>query len=294
MDTTLTADTLSEAFNRPRRRRTRLIDEALPEDNIPKDLYIDRNNIMPNLEMMVANGKVYTAEPIGVKVQNIIDHLRGFYNAKYRDLKAIEEDREYQTAMAQWQGQLDSIHRSRNRGTILVPPDMIGMPVMVYSNSLCFLRYERFYPDEISGPASYFREKINNISGGATKCKKILEFVKDIPSDKKVLMKIKQEKIDFTLAFAFSPTQNLIFNPFQKTFHTMSSGKLCIGETNAKEFWHSPIFTKMINRINIYSPARYDFSFVENGASKVVSLYDLITDKYMTDIQKVEDEKWKV
>lgn len=283
-------------FNRPPRRRRSSpfleVDEAIEGVPIPEDLFIDKTKIMPDLEMMVAGGKVYSVDPIGVKVQGIIDHLKGFYNAKYRELKGIEEEREFQVAMTQWNKQLDSIYRSRNRGTIVVPPDMTGTPIMVFAGTLCFLRYERFFPDEITGPASYFRSRAENTGASA---KKIFDFVKDMPNDKKILMKIKQDKIDIpSVAFVYSPQHNLIYNPWNRLYHTMSSKKLCIGETNAREFWDSPIFNKMINRINIYSPATDTMKVMINGSEKAITMWSLMIDKYMVEIKKVEDEAWRV
>lgn len=262
-----------------------------PEALIPADLFIDPNEIVPDIDLMVAGGKVYTANPVGTKVQQVIELLKSHYNSAYRRLKQTEEDREFQEAYGQWQKQLETIHRNRNRGTVYVPANMYKTPIIVWDNTICFLRYERYFPQEMVGPASYFRDRAQSAGNHA---KKIYDFVKDLSGDTKILLSMKQDRLDFILAFAHSPSKKMIYNPFQNTFHTMSTSKLCIGEANAEQFWNSPIFNIMINRINLWSPARDEFNFHVAGSSKRITLRDLVTDKYMVKIEKVEDDKWKV
>lgn len=266
--------------------------ETEPAVAVPEDLFIDPNAIIPDIDLMIAGGKVYTANPVGTKVQKIIEFLKDHYNSSYRRLKQAEESREFQEAYNQWQKQLDAIHRSRHRGTVYVPTNMYKMPLIVWNGTICYLRYERYFPQEMVGPAGFFNDRTYNSSGS----KKIFEFIKDFPRDTKILLTMKQDRVDFMLGFAHCPVKKLIYNPFQPTFHTMGDNKLCIGEANAVDFWNSPIFNIMVNRINLWSPARDSFNYpVDYGRNtKSITLRELLVDKYMVKIEKVEDDKWKV
>jgi len=250
---------------------------------------------LPDTNVIIRDGKVYAITETELPSSGLLKEIKEFYRSAYQTVKNHIADEEFDKYEAERVKQMNHINAVIERHKAIIPTNMFNKPVMHFNGSLCEVRWVRYAPKVIVSDAyrliRTFSTSYTDVDGiekrkARPDYTKVFDFVKNEPHDARIVITLSQTLLDFWMIFCYSAKMNLIYTPFNTTFHTMLSDRhLCTGNFEGSDFWNSPDFNNLINQVNCFSLAS-DSIVISAPLRQEIFWHALLKDNLVVDIRK--------
>lgn len=255
----------------------------------------------PKVDFLVVGNQMFSVAPVNLPLGDVLNEVKQAYEDEYQARVREITDEQYEDSRAEWDRQLSHINRVRNARAVTIPQELQGAPVMYWNGAVCALRIIRYNPNECTGAAGDLKNRTglyarrSNSEAHYWKKKegygKVFTAVNTMPSDAKVIIKIKQDLVDVPAVFAYDNRN--IYTPLTRYFHTLNDArKLCTGGHTAAAFWNANDFAQEVNRVNYFSLAASEINIPVHGVMRIVQPHEILRDEYVVDVRR-EEGTWR-
>lgn len=261
----------------------------------PASAAVQRPKEFPTTDFLVVGNQVYSLGPTDLPLQQVLDKIKVYYEDEYQARLQEVKDEQFALFQREWTSQQNHITRAKNTRTVSIPPELQNKLVMTWQGEICEVRQIQYCPVELKSAAADLRDRTGDhytAENGETKqrakpgFKKVFDFVKKLPGDARVIIKVAQNLVNVPATFAYNARRNILYTPFTRYYHTLSDGnKVCTGNHQASDFWNNASFAAEVNKINYLSLAN---SSGVNGYGANM----LMKDEFVVDITR-EDTVWR-
>ena len=257
-----------------------------------------------NTDILRIGDDYFAVKRIEAKGLDINEELKSLYEARHAQHVATLNDGVVQTAMEDWEKQINHLRSFENRGIFTVGRDDYNKPVMVYNEKYLKLRVILYAPCEIKTNYGYIRDR----QRAAMNIPAIKEFVSfrdphtegndtDYNTyDNKSVIIAFQPSFCVPLLVGYCERTNTLYTPRidgdrgKATYHTMGGGNVCTGGNSAADFWSmdTPTLEREMNRINMFSPSTTSITI----RGTTFDIRNLITEATFISIRNQGEDTW--
>jgi len=231
-----------------------------------------------NTDILRIGDTYYAIKRIESQNIDINAELKELYEQRHAQHISQMNDGFVAEAELDWKKQIEHIRKFDGRGSITIPTNLFGKPVMEHRGNLLELRVITYSPCQVQGTREYFTHVYDSA------------HIRTMPTGT-IIANIKPS-FSVPMLVGYCARTNKLYTPLQQTFHSFSNGKVCTGTHSASDFWclSTPDLEREMNRINLFSPASQNIRV--NGTN--FRLRDMYTRDTVTTIEERGENIWSV
>lgn len=248
------------------------------------------------VDYLKLNGKVFAIKEVEGEV-DVEAELKEFYREKNETLIKDLTNAVRQENFNDWSKQIEHINTASSKDNVTVPKDMFDKKIMVKDRQIWELRTVLYSPKVCKTTLGYLHRVCGVVpeDGSSTSKRFALtspawKGLKKTPTGDVIIIEFNNAFV-LPVTYAYSKKLNLLYTPFERTYHTYDSGKVCTGNGTAQKFWESSSFEALVNEINMCSLAS---SVMTNHNDFTVNIKNLITPESVVKVTKRKETKWKI
>lgn len=260
------------------------------EDFLPEVKFPDSAEY-PNFTTI--NGEVFLLQRVECNVKQATDAVHKYYALQAEDIRnkanksMLELTRSNNTQM------LQRMQEIQTSSAVQVPPVFVGNSSLMFkviNRKVCPVKTVLYSPTSMSVSKNMLM--YNTHEAGTTNAQINALFAGRGTED---MINISfKSPVQMVTQVAFCEQEDKLM-VYPRTFHTMTYGDLCTGNTRARDIWalSTTEFLKYFNNINMFSLATriIDFNSPVDNSRRAVSINEVLNTA--TDVQLMEVTTWR-
>ena len=245
-----------------------------------------------NTDIMRIGSNYYAIQRIEAQEIDINEELKELYEKRHAAHVSQLNDGVVNTAMDEWNTQINHIRSFNSRGSFAINPDKFEKLLMVYRNTLLECRVVMYSPDTLVTNYGYLearRFEARSIPAIRTLCgvRARTDGSGNSYNNETIEIKFKPH-YSIPVIVGYDQKHNALYTPRFRTYHTMGGYNVCTGTHSAQDFWRlgDTELERQMNVVNMFSPATNN----ANG----VRIDDLVTQDTFLSVARRGESTWNV